>query len=162
MVALIVFTLTVPDGFENVEAMHKFGQPKIIRKRSEDFKGSALPADPKIQQNESYETNVNQKIKKLILLEGFSKADFKFEISAFLYVGNHVPKLMFDFFGSKCQFSSLKPLRNIWFCGFEALGLCSNDFSKRQASDFISQTQTRHQKVQKIDELGAKKVQAHV
>ena len=73
--------------------------------------------------------------------------DITIEFCVFSYVLNHVSKLIFDIFFLEISFLTFKQLKTIQFSGVDALGLWSNDFAKWQASDFISQTQNRYQKV---------------
>ena len=115
------------------------------------IKGSALPADPKIQKNKHYEKYKNENLQKLIILEGFMQNGLQNRNQRIFLRRKWCVKIDFQHFLKNYDFwpwyVNFLTLESLWFSGFEALGLCSNDFAKWKASDFISQTQNRYQKV---------------
>ncbi len=86
-----------------------------------------------------------------------STNDFKLKARALYYAGYHVSESIFDICCSKSQFTSFKSLKTALNSRFECLGLCSDNFSKRKASDFISNSRDGYQKVQGITQMGTNK-----
>ena len=68
--------------------------------------------------------------------------------SAYFFTYFSTGQQLFSIFSDYDIFLTLESLNTLQNKGFESLGLCQNDFSKRTASDCIYQTRSRYRETQ--------------